>query len=128
MATRVHLNKKNKFIKKKIKILIFFKKNSKKIQKKKKAERVAGPPLWGWPGSPQPQGVAFRPPPATCGCLGVARGHPLWLEGGPAALSAFFFFFKKKISIFIYFLINLYFFIKMDTWHLTESVKNFNRI
>jgi len=29
----------------------------------------------------------------------------------------FFFFFLKKISIFIYFLINLYFFIKMDTCH-----------
>jgi hypothetical protein len=40
----------------------------------------------------------------------------------------------KKISLFIYFLINLYFFIKMDTcrhligltWHLIESVKKFN--
>jgi hypothetical protein len=63
-------------------------------------------------------------------------GHPF---------SFFFFefflnFFYKKISIFIYFLINLYFFYDGRhvspsywrhvalTWHLTESVKNFNRI
>jgi hypothetical protein len=36
----------------------------------------------------------------------VARGHPFFL---------IFNFFFKKISLFIYFLINLYFFIKIDT-------------
>jgi hypothetical protein len=58
--------------------------------------------------------------------LGVARK---WPGGGPATplppFSSFFFiylfefefkfkFFSKKISIFIYFLIDLYYFIKMD--------------
>jgi hypothetical protein len=73
--------------------------------------------LWGWPRPPQRLGVAH------------------WL--GPATLPFFvFFFLKKKVSLFIYFLINLYFFIQMDTcchligltWHLTESVKFLNRI
>jgi hypothetical protein len=77
--------------------------------------------LWGWPG----------PPPCHL--------FPFFV---------FFFefefeFFFKKISIFIYFLINLYYFIKMDMSapsvankmatpgperHLTESVKIFNGI
>jgi hypothetical protein len=56
-----------------------------------------GPPM-------PPLGVAMRHPRRP---LGVARGHPL--------LPVFLFSCFKK-SIFIYFLINLYFFIKMDTW------------
>jgi hypothetical protein len=87
------------------------------------------------------QGGGRVPPPATVVAahhpkrpLGVARGHPL----------ALFFFLKKKliiiISVFIYFLINLYYFIKMcmsaprvankmaTRGILTESVKNLNRI
>jgi hypothetical protein len=57
---------------------------------------VAGPPLWGWPGRPQPPRVAHGHPQWP----GVARGH--W---GP--------FYWRHVSL---------------TWHLTESVKNFNRI
>jgi hypothetical protein len=45
----------------------------------------------------------------------------------PLSLPSFFFFFFFKKSLFIYLLINLYFFIKMDTWRwrvgLTDSVK-----
>jgi hypothetical protein len=38
------------------------------------------------------------------------------MEEGVAQPPLLPFFFLKKISLFIYFLINLYFFIKMDTW------------
>jgi hypothetical protein len=86
------------------------------------------------------------PPVAACHPrpLGVAVRHPRWLgaarppsKGWPSHPFQLFFFVFFFLNLnFIYFLINLYFFIKMDTcrhligdtWYLTESVKNFNRI
>jgi len=70
---------------------------------------------WGGARPPQWPGVAIGVP---LDLLGVARMAWGWLD-----LAIFFlfffeiflkFFFKKKISIFIYFLINFYYFIKMD--------------
>jgi hypothetical protein len=53
MVTRVHSNKKNKFIKKKILIFKNKKKNSKKKFKKKKKAEGAAPSPWGRPGHPK---------------------------------------------------------------------------
>jgi hypothetical protein len=87
MVTRVHLNKKYKFIKKKkINLFFFYKKNRNKKKKRKKKRQAKG-----WPNA--------------------TPGHPP--SGGPATLWPAFFCFKK-ISLFIYVLITLYFFIKMD--------------
>jgi hypothetical protein len=56
------------------------------------------------------------PPPMVWGGHRATR-YGLGVAAQPFQLSFFFlnFFFLKKISIFIYFLINLYFFITMDT-------------
>jgi hypothetical protein len=97
MATRVHLNKKNKFIKKKIKILIFFKKNSKKIQKKKKLKGWLGHPFGGglealshrgWPsGHHRPHVVVW----------GWRAATPCGLRVAQPPFQLFFFFLKKKL-------------------------------
>jgi hypothetical protein len=66
----------------------------------------------GWrSATPNRLRVAFGPPP---GAWGWPRATPKGVAGPPLQLF-FFEFFYKKISIFIYFLINLYFFITVDT-------------
>jgi hypothetical protein len=67
--------------------------------------------------------------------LGVARGQPHWLGVAPCFFFLNFNFFLKNKYIYLFFN-KFIFFIKMDTchhligdtWHLTESVKKFNRI
>jgi hypothetical protein len=58
-------------------------------------------------------------PPSIRGGPMATPGQCGWPNHPKHALFSFsfLFFFLKKISLFIYFLINLYFFIKIDTCH-----------